>query len=349
MDIAALGISLQFSALTLIIVFIVLAARDAWHVAAARYAILALIGIGALFLQLPGLPAPAVMVIRLIDTLASGLIWWSALALIEEDFRPRAFHWLGLAASAGSILPWRFVQFGWIESVNPHYPLWMPDAIVLILFGYLAWVIIQGFSDDLITRRRRLRAIMLVFITITTLIAAIGENFIEAAGYGSIVIAFTALTAIPALFGVLFWLTRLQPEILAFQPTKPAEASAPVIRPQDANAHAKLIHIMETERAWAEAGLTIGALAGKVGVPEHQLRALINRGMGYRNFASFLSSYRLAYAKSVLADIDQARLPVLTIAMDAGFGSLAPFNRAFKAAEGITPSEYRAQKLSGQN
>ena len=349
MDIAALGIGLQFSALTLIIVFIVVAARDAWHIAAARYAIFALIATGALFLQLPGLPFPAIIVIRLVDTLSVGLIWWSALALIEEDFRPRAFHWLGLAASAGTVLPWRFAWFGWIESVNPHYPTWMPDAIVLILFAYLTWVIIQGFSDDLITRRRRLRAIMLVFITLSTLIAAIGENFIEAAGYGSIVIPFTALTAIPALFGVIFWLTRLQPEILAFQPTKPVEASAPIIRPQDASAHAKLIHIMETERIWAEPGLTIGALAGKVGVPEHQLRALINRGMGHRNFASFLNSFRLDYAKRMLGDIEQARLPILTIAMDAGFASLAPFNRAFKAAEGKTPSEYRAMVLSGQN
>ena len=146
MDIAALGIGLQFSALTLIVVFIVLAVRDAWHVAAARYATLSLIAIGALFLQLPGLPYPALVVIRLVDTFSIGLIWWSALAMIEEDFRPQPLHWFGLAASVGSVLPWRFVWLGWIESVNPHYPLWMPDAIVLILFGYLAWVIIQAVS-----------------------------------------------------------------------------------------------------------------------------------------------------------------------------------------------------------
>jgi len=71
--------------------------------------------------------------------------------------------------------------------------------------------------------------------------------------------------------------------------------------------------------------------------------------MGHRNFASFLNGYRLNYAKSVLADLEQARLPILTIAMDAGFSSLAPFNRAFKAVEGKTPSEYRALALADQN
>jgi AraC-like DNA-binding protein len=34
-------------------------------------------------------------------------------------------------------------------------------------------------------------------------------------------------------------------------------------------------------------------------------------------------------------------VPVLTIAMDAGFQSLGPFNRAFKAATDLTPTEFR--------
>jgi AraC-like DNA-binding protein len=34
-------------------------------------------------------------------------------------------------------------------------------------------------------------------------------------------------------------------------------------------------------------------------------------------------------------------VPVLTIALDAGFSSLGPFNRAFKADTGLTPTEYR--------
>ena len=33
----------------------------------------------------------------------------------------------------------------------------------------------------------------------------------------------------------------------------------------------------------------------------------------------------------------------LTIALDAGFGSLAPFNRTFRLAHGCTPSEFRAR------
>jgi AraC-like DNA-binding protein len=49
--------------------------------------------------------------------------------------------------------------------------------------------------------------------------------------------------------------------------------------------------------------------------------------------------------KSALADPTQKEVPILTIALDAGFGSLGPFNRAFRDVEGMTPSEYRAQQL----
>ena len=82
-------------------------------------------------------------------------------------------------------------------------------------------------------------------------------------------------------------------------------------------------------------------LAERLDYPEHQLRRLINGHMGYRNFSAFLNSYRIEDAKRQLADPGFARTPVLTIALDLGYGSLGPFNRAFKAQTGMTPTEYR--------
>jgi AraC-like DNA-binding protein len=37
---------------------------------------------------------------------------------------------------------------------------------------------------------------------------------------------------------------------------------------------------------------------------------------------------------------------VTTIALDAGFQSLGPFNRAFKSETGVTPTEYRRGKTT---
>jgi AraC-like DNA-binding protein len=74
---------------------------------------------------------------------------------------------------------------------------------------------------------------------------------------------------------------------------------------------------------------------------------LINRQLGHRNFSAFVNGYRLAEAEAALSDPAQAAVPILTIALDAGFGSIGPFNRAFKAHTGLTPTEYRRARLGG--
>ena len=90
----------------------------------------------------------------------------------------------------------------------------------------------------------------------------------------------------------------------------------------------------------------IGGLAAQLGEQEYRLRRTINGQLGFRNFSAFLNSYRLAEVKAALADPAQRDVPIITIALDAGFGSLGPFNRAFREAEGMTPSEFRARTLA---
>ena len=103
---------------------------------------------------------------------------------------------------------------------------------------------------------------------------------------------------------------------------------------------------MEHDKVYREEGLSIGGLAGKLAIPEHGLRRLINQRLGYRNFNAFLNFYRLDDVMAALADPAQEAVPILTIALDAGFQSLGPFNRAFKTQTGMTPSEFRRLQLS---
>ena len=88
-----------------------------------------------------------------------------------------------------------------------------------------------------------------------------------------------------------------------------------------------------------------GALAKRLEVPEYRLRALINKRLGYRNFNALLHEYRLREACLQLADPTKAHLPILTIALDVGYQSIAPFNQAFRDALECTPSEYRRKHL----
>ena len=108
----------------------------------------------------------------------------------------------------------------------------------------------------------------------------------------------------------------------------------------------RLDRLMSVERIYRQEGLTIAVLAARLDVPQHRLRQAINEGLGYRNFNAFLNRYRIDEAKAALSDPSQREVPVLTIAMDAGFQSIGPFNRAFKADTGLTPTEFRRDALA---
>ncbi len=95
--------------------------------------------------------------------------------------------------------------------------------------------------------------------------------------------------------------------------------------------------------AWQREGLSIGAVARELGSQEHRLRRLINGRLGHRNFADFANGYRIEAAKVRLADPGEAT--IASIAFDLGFGSLSPFNRAFRAATGTTPTAWRRAVL----
>lgn len=101
-----------------------------------------------------------------------------------------------------------------------------------------------------------------------------------------------------------------------------------------------------TAGLWRQEGLTIGALAGRLAIPEHRLRRLINRALGHRNFPAYINGHRIAAARALLDDPEKADLPILSIAHEVGFASLGPFNRAFRQITGQAPSDYRRDALA---
>ena len=103
----------------------------------------------------------------------------------------------------------------------------------------------------------------------------------------------------------------------------------------------RLLSAMREGRAYAQEGLTVAQLAQQVESNPTHLREIINLQLGYRNFNDFLHHYRVDEAAQRLKNQD---LPILSIALDVGYGSIGPFNRAFKQLKGLTPSEFRAQK-----
>ena len=222
----------------------------------------------------------------------------------------------------------------------------------LASLGFVVLAIVQtasSWSTDLIERRRRLRVAVVGasagYIVLMQLATLFGLR-VTAPESLSLVSA-AALVAIAA--GVAWSLLGIAGGDALF-PVQ--ETAAPATGPIDLDLSdrqllASMEHSMRVDRLYRQERLTIGELALRHAVPEHRLRRLINKGLGHRNFSSYLNGFRVADARGALADPEQADVPILTIAMDAGFGSLGPFNRAFRLETGMTPTEYRKVALGG--
>jgi AraC-like DNA-binding protein len=264
------------------------------------------------------------------------IFWTFSAALFDDGFRLRWWHpalWLLLVVA------------GVVECSSPTPLLGVVLTLSSIVFAALAMgQAIVSWRIDLIERRRRLR----LFVVVASALYVVGNAAAQLAGVprsapveGSLAGGIGLLV----IAGVIAWqLLRLEQHSLFPVLAETARRREPMPAPTD-DADQRLLttlgHIMTSERAYRQDGLTIASLAQQVGVPEYKLRRLINQALGHRNFNSFVNSYRIDEAKAALADPHQVEVPVLTIALDAGFSSLGPFNRAFKAETGVTPTEYR--------
>lgn len=109
----------------------------------------------------------------------------------------------------------------------------------------------------------------------------------------------------------------------------------------DRNVLDRLEKLMSEEKVYHRPALTIAELSKLVETKEYNLRKLINQHLGYRNFNTYLNDYRIEEATEILRDKERSSIPIFNLAMDVGFNSLAPFNRAFKDRTGKSPSDYR--------
>jgi AraC-like DNA-binding protein len=171
---------------------------------------------------------------------------------------------------------------------------------------------------------------------------AVPGSLIKALVMAALVFVFAVLLLSPA---------RGEPAAAASGPISaapPGPATPPPAAPGDAQEASwldALRVLMDVHKIYREEGFGIALLASRLGLPEYRLRRLINQRLGHRNFTDFVNLYRLAEAMAALSDPGQAQVPILTIALDAGFQSIGPFNRAFKAHAGLTPSEFRRREL----
>ena len=327
---------------------------------------------GYVFCQQPemllAMPRPLALGLLALAVSAPAWMWLAARALFDDGFRFRALAWgvaaaamvLGLSANLpffppvdapGSFVPPPPGSWVWVLALGAG------QMTAMLLFTALAlWEVTRGWRDDLVEPRRAARRWVALGIGVYAAVAVVVEIAVRGqqvgrllpalhiAGIGLLALGLALLVALRSLDDVLGVpaVSAPGPDEAPALPASPPPADRAVpTSPRVAEAQARLQRAMSDERLYRREGLTLAALAQQLGQGEAALRALINQQLGFRNFNDFLHSYRLQEAAERLAADDR---PVLTIALECGYGSIGPFNRAFKQRFGITPSEFRGAK-----
>lgn len=277
-----------------------------------------------------------------LSVMGAGFFW----AFARDLFEDRPSDWrrftpalaLLIVGIAGRTAP---------EAITPG--IWLLHNLIgAALLVHILALIWAGWRGDLVEKRRRIRVAVLLagaaYALVVTLVQT-GELFVGSAERLSPL----AAGALMMMALISVWaFGRVDPQLFAAPAPPTASPEAAPIEGADAVVAAELERLMQIERLYREEGLTIASLALQLRVPEHRLRQLINEKLGHRNFSAFLNQWRLGDAKAALGDAEQREVPISTIALDAGFASLGPFNRAFKADTGLTPSDFRARVLSAR-
>ena len=89
--------------------------------------------------------------------------------------------------------------------------------------------------------------------------------------------------------------------------------------------------------------ITLKQVAKELGYNEKYLSASLH-ALTKMNFREFLGTYRIDYAKHLLADRKESFKRISDVALECGFSSINSFNRCFKAVTEMTPSEYQKQE-----
>jgi AraC-like DNA-binding protein len=290
--------------------------------------------------------------IGLVSMSTPAVFWLAAVAYFDDDFNPslyRALAWLGLALLG-------------LWQILDHRPIarFFHDGVSLVFVALAIWHAFIGRDADLVEGRRRFRVVLVICAALYTTVIIVSQflrpgsgasapfSFVNAVGLLGLTFAFAAARLSMSLAEPIAAPSipdrGVSPprEIRRDEPTVPLAADE-----QDAALLKALHDLMKNNKIYREEGLSISMLSEKLSVPEYRLRRLINQKLGHRNFSTFVNGYRLSEAMAALTDPNQSSVPILTIALDTGFGSIGPFNRAFKAHTGMTPTEYRRKHADG--
>jgi AraC-like DNA-binding protein len=270
--------------------------------------------------------------------------WALARVHFEDEFCLCGRHWpllLGLLATGylSFLIAVGHPAAAAVPAQQRPFWLALPKLIGVVLVIHALLQVYAGAQSDLLVSRLRLRYGVLTFSGSFVLLELLAEVLLQGAAKPTADLVHAAGVYLLVL-GISIAALLVHADLL--KPARIPAAQGPALDPELAG---RLQQLLDAEQVYRREGLTIAALAERLGAQEYKVRQLINAQLGFKNFNAFLNHYRVRDAALALADPSRQHLGVAEIAYSMGYGSLGPFNKAFKELNSSTPTEYRAARM----
>lgn len=269
-------------------------------------------------------------------------LWWFGKQLFDDSFALN--RWSLWGKSLLIVLATFYIYTFLIRGGGGHLQM-LSHVVALLFILHLLASVMLTWRNDLVEQRRVARFWLVLLVSLFFLMLDLVElsntrlnrHQVFMLMNASICLIGTSVTA-----AILFIYESSRPTTATELATGSIVGSGRYSRliPQE-NALYEKLQAFIASGGYMQSDLTISHLATQLQCPDHHLRKLINQRLGYTNFNAFLNHYRIEEARKRLVE---SHLPVLSIALDLGYGSIASFNRAFKDKTGTTPTAYRTTK-----
>jgi AraC-like DNA-binding protein len=300
-------------------------------------------------------------------------MWLVARVLFRPDQALGFVHWFAAGFVALLVVLSQFIQ--WLQYHYPDVGLILPVYTVVsqllsllssTLIMLTCWEGLRGISTSRGIERKQRILFSCSFIFALVFGVIIGNsNLTVWLGIPSLVTHAVAAIQMLVVLQVLIYqrfpgqpaVSGMDIDTAASHGTSFAKAHSD---PVSENVKLKQETEDESEKAWVtlieqalrdqqlylKPNLKVADLARLLNLPEYRVSKLMRCQFGAKNFNQYINVLRIEHACRILENPDYAHWSLLVVGLESGFASVGPFSRTFKASVGLTPHEYRLQKLN---
>ncbi|MFK7972752.1 MAG: helix-turn-helix domain-containing protein [Bacteroidia bacterium] len=269
------------------------------------------------------------------------LLYLFSCAVVDAQFRLRWWHLAMFPVSLWFLLEGLLTNMGyqvwlylWFDELRSFIDAWMLYFFSTGLFFTIKSIMrLQGhdrfiFRSELKFFTRALLAVLTCFAIAYLIIRGNYHAYFEY----SLIALFCMM-----IFWLLFKIMKAV-EVKAFVGNvKMAPVSG------DSNSYPQaarnLATVMQNEKPYLNAKLSLSSLAAMVDMSENDLSQLLNKHHR-KNYYEFVNEYRVMHIEGLFEQGMHDQYTIISLAEQSGFNSKATFYKAFREKHGMTPSQY---------